>query len=102
MVEFNRRIREEFYNVDLWLEFFEFQDIVLRYLEFEGYFKIIKVVVLEKKIVIIKKVMELNQGNIFLKFKYLQLCRGVMEVDEVNKEMENLIFYNFINIFLWN
>lgn len=100
--EFNRRTREEPHNVDLWLEFLEFQDTVLRYPESEGHFKITKAAVLEKKIAIIKKAMESNQGNISLKLKYLQLCRGAMEADEVNKEIENLIFHNPTNISLWN
>lgn len=100
--EFNRKTREEPHNVDLWLEFLEFQDTILRYPESEGRFKITKAAVLEKKIAIIKKAMEVNQGNITLKLKYLQLCRGAMEADEVNKEMENLIFHNPTNISLWN
>ncbi|XP_061172843.1 nuclear exosome regulator NRDE2-like [Saccostrea echinata] len=99
--EFNRRTREEPHNTDLWLEFVEYQDSLLRLPESEGYFKMSKSVVLEKKIAILKKAMEVNQGNIVLKLKYLQLCQEMLEPNEVNKEMEDLLFHNPTNITLW-
>ncbi|XP_062614454.1 nuclear exosome regulator NRDE2-like [Saccostrea cucullata] len=99
--EFNRRTREEPHNTDLWLEFVEYQDSLLRLPELEGSFKMSKSAVLEKKIAILKKAMELNQSNIVLKLKYLQLCQEILEPNEINKEMEDLLFHNPTNISLW-
>ncbi|XP_052106944.1 nuclear exosome regulator NRDE2-like [Mytilus californianus] len=99
IAEFNRKTRENPKDVDLWLEFVDFQDKVV--LEDSSNRKVTENNILEKKISIIKKAMEANPACIQLKMKYLDLCKGTMSPDIVSKEMEQLLFIHPTNMLLW-
>ncbi|CAG2236937.1 unnamed protein product [Mytilus edulis] len=99
IAEFNRKTRENPKDVDLWLEFIDFQDKVV--LEDSSNRKIKENNILEKKISIIKKAMEANPSCIKLKMKYLDLCKGTMSPDIISKEMEQLLFIHPTNMLLW-
>ncbi|XP_033736392.1 LOW QUALITY PROTEIN: nuclear exosome regulator NRDE2-like [Pecten maximus] len=107
--DYNKRLRENPKDVELWIEFVNFQDRFLyedlsdekSTLVSMNVKKLPKQVVYEKKIMILKKAMEVNSSCVSLKLRYLELCQSHLEATEVNKELESLLFVYPTDIALW-
>lgn len=99
VAEYNRKTRENPHEIDVWLEFVDFQD-KLAMEQFTDK-KITESSIIEKKISIINKAIESNPGNIKLKMKYLDLCKRTMSPEMITKEMEQLLFTHPTNTLLW-
>ena len=99
VAEFNRKTRENPHDVDMWIEFVDFQDKLAH--EDISNRQFTESSILDKKISIIQKAIEHNPGNITLKIKYLDLCKGTMAPESVIKEMEQLLFIHPTNMLLW-
>ncbi|XP_074091616.1 nuclear exosome regulator NRDE2 isoform X2 [Macrotis lagotis] len=106
--EFNRKVRENPRDIQLWLEFVSFQDEVMKgpglYTisegEQESRRKSLKLI-LEKKLSILERAIESNQNNVELKLARLKLCTEFWEPSTLIKEWQKLIFLHPNNSALW-
>nr|XP_006208254.1 nuclear exosome regulator NRDE2 [Vicugna pacos] len=106
--DFNRRVRENPRDVQLWMAFVAFQDEVMRspglYAAEEGQQEKQKRslrLVLEKKLAILERAIESNQSSMDLKLAKLQLCTAFWEPPTLLKEWQKLIFLHPNNTGLW-
>ncbi|XP_003787030.1 protein NRDE2 homolog [Otolemur garnettii] len=106
--EFNRRVRENPRDTQLWMEFVAFQDEVMKspglYAIEEGEQekrkKSLKLI-LEKKLAILDRAIESNQSSVDLKLAKLKLCTEFWEPSTLVKEWQKLIFLHPNNAALW-
>ncbi|XP_047397664.1 nuclear exosome regulator NRDE2 isoform X1 [Sciurus carolinensis] len=106
--EFNRKVRENPRDTQLWMAFVAFQDEVMRspglYAMEEGEQekrkKSLKLI-LEKKLAILERAIESNQSSIDLKLAKLKLCAEFWEPAALVKEWQKLIFLHPNNTVLW-
>ncbi|KAM6201491.1 nuclear exosome regulator NRDE2 [Rhynchocyon petersi] len=106
--EFNRKVRENPRDTQLWMAFVAFQDEVMRrpglYAVVEGEQEKRKRslrLVLEKKLAILDRAIESNQSSVDLKLAKLQLCRELWEPATLVKEWQKLIFLHPNDAALW-
>ncbi|XP_004584621.2 nuclear exosome regulator NRDE2 isoform X1 [Ochotona princeps] len=106
--EFNRKIRENPRDIQLWMAFVAFQDEVIRspglYAIEEGEQekrrKSLKLL-LEKKLAVLERAIESNPSSVELKLAKLQLCAEFWEPPALVKEWQKLIFLHPNNAALW-
>ncbi|XP_027787305.2 nuclear exosome regulator NRDE2 isoform X1 [Marmota flaviventris] len=106
--EFNRKVRENPRDIQLWMAFVAFQDEVMRspglYAMEEGEQekrkKSLKLI-LEKKLAILERAIESNQSSIDLKLAKLKLCAEFWEPAALVKEWQKLVFLHPNNTVLW-
>lgn len=106
--EFNRRVRENPWDTQLWMAFVAFQDEVMRspgiYALGEGeqekHRKSLKLL-LEKKLAVLERAIESNPGSVELKLAKLQLCSEFWEPSALAKEWQKLLFLHPNNTSLW-
>ncbi|KAG8514275.1 Protein NRDE2, partial [Galemys pyrenaicus] len=106
--EFNRRVRENPRDIQLWMAFVAFQDEVMRspglYALEEGEQekrrRSLKLT-LEKKLAILERAIESNQSSVDLKLAKLKLCSEFWEPSTLVKEWQKLIFLHPNNTALW-
>ncbi|XP_021564980.1 protein NRDE2 homolog [Carlito syrichta] len=106
--EFNRRIRENPRDTQLWMAFVAFQDEVIKspglYAIEEGEQEKRRwslKLILEKKLAILERAIESNQGCVELKLARLQLCAEFWEPPALLKEWQKLVFLHPNNTALW-
>ncbi len=114
--EFNERLRAEPENVDLWLEFVDFQDVSFQDAEFsaggdtEGGGRKRKAArnvvmkrnaLVEKKLAVLKSALDRNPKNTDLAVKRLELSREVLETSVLDRQWKELIFLFPKNFELW-
>uniref|UniRef100_A0A8C3W8H3 Nuclear exosome regulator NRDE2 n=1 Tax=Catagonus wagneri TaxID=51154 RepID=A0A8C3W8H3_9CETA len=106
--EFNRRVRENPRDIQLWMAFVAFQDEVMKspglYAIEEGEQEKRKRslrLVLEKKLAILERAIESNQSSVELKLAKLRLCTEFWEPSTLVKEWQKLIFLHPNNTALW-
>eukprot|EP01103_Thecamoeba_quadrilineata_P010349 TRINITY_DN2207_c0_g1_i3.p1 TRINITY_DN2207_c0_g1~~TRINITY_DN2207_c0_g1_i3.p1 ORF type:complete len:1079 (+),score=269.96 TRINITY_DN2207_c0_g1_i3:39-3275(+) len=97
--EYNVKLRESPKDVDLWLEFINFQD---ESLSFGSRQEKSLGAITEKKIAIFLKALEHNPRNEQLLLGYLRACEQVWEPEKVLTAWERVIDNNNTNIRLWN
>ncbi|XP_010614596.1 nuclear exosome regulator NRDE2 isoform X2 [Fukomys damarensis] len=106
--EFNRKVRENPRDIQLWMSFVAFQDEVMRspglYAIEEGeqekQKKSLKLI-LEKKLAILERAIDSNQSSVDLKLAKLKLCAEFWEPSTLVKEWQKLIFLHPNNSALW-
>ncbi|XP_069884669.1 nuclear exosome regulator NRDE2-like [Dipodomys merriami] len=105
--DFNRRVRENPHDTELWLAFVAFQDEAMKCpglcaLE-EGEEKRKKSLklLLEKKLAILERAIDCNQSSVDLKLARLKLCAEFWEPSMLVKEWQKLIFLHPNNTALW-
>ncbi|XP_075470675.1 nuclear exosome regulator NRDE2 isoform X2 [Ascaphus truei] len=106
--EYNRRTRENPEDIQTWMEFVSFQDELIfqpsMYStskgEMERHRKSVRLL-LEKKVSILEKAIERNQGSMELKLARLRLCGEFWEAPSLLKEWQKLIFLHPNNPQLW-
>ncbi|KAF6131796.1 NRDE-2, necessary for RNA interference, domain containing [Phyllostomus discolor] len=106
--EFNRRVRENPRDTQLWMAFVAFQDEVMKSpglyaLEEGGQEKRKRSLklILEKKLAILERAIESNQSSVDLKLAKLKLCAEFWEPPMLLKEWQKLIFLHPNNTALW-
>uniref|UniRef100_A0A8C6DMQ0 Nuclear exosome regulator NRDE2 n=1 Tax=Moschus moschiferus TaxID=68415 RepID=A0A8C6DMQ0_MOSMO len=106
--EFNRKVRENPWDTELWMAFVAFQDEVMRspglYAVEEGEMETRKRslrLVLEKKLAILERAIESNPSSVDLKLAKLKLCAEFWEPTTLLKEWQKLIFLHPNNTALW-
>ncbi|XP_054423132.1 nuclear exosome regulator NRDE2 [Pteronotus mesoamericanus] len=106
--EFNRRVRENPRDIQLWMAFVAFQDEVMKspglYAIEEGGQEKRKrslKLILEKKLAILERAIESNQSSVDLKLAKLKLCAEFWEPSTLLKEWQKLIFLHPNNTALW-
>ncbi|XP_016061178.1 PREDICTED: protein NRDE2 homolog isoform X2 [Miniopterus natalensis] len=105
--EFNRRVRENPQDIQLWMAFVAFQDEVMRspglYAIEEGEQKRKRSLklILEKKLAILERAIESNQSSVDLKLAKLKLCTEFWEPSTLLREWQKLIFLHPNNTALW-
>ncbi|XP_049754866.1 nuclear exosome regulator NRDE2 isoform X2 [Elephas maximus indicus] len=106
--EFNRKIRENPQDIELWMAFVAFQDEVMRrpglYALDEGEQEKRKrslKLTLEKKLAILERAIESNPSSVDLKLAKLKLCTEFWEPATLVKEWQKLIFLHPNNTALW-
>ncbi|XP_060476513.2 nuclear exosome regulator NRDE2 isoform X1 [Panthera onca] len=106
--EFNRRVRENPRDIQLWMAFVAFQDEVMKspglYAIEEGEQEKRKRslrLVLEKKLAILERAIESNQSSVDLKLAKLKLCSEFWEPSALAKEWQKLIFLHPNDTALW-
>ncbi|XP_023061209.1 nuclear exosome regulator NRDE2 isoform X3 [Piliocolobus tephrosceles] len=106
--EFNRRVRENPRDTQLWMAFVAFQDEAMRspglYAIEEGEQEKRKrslKLILEKKLAILERAIESNQSSVDLKLAKLKLCTEFWEPSTLVKEWQKLIFLHPNNTALW-
>ncbi|XP_017380131.1 nuclear exosome regulator NRDE2 isoform X2 [Cebus imitator] len=106
--EFNRRVRENPQDTQLWMAFVAFQDEVMKspglYTIDEGEQEKRKrslKLVLEKKLAILERAIESNLSSVDLKLAKLKLCAEFWEPSTLVKEWQKLIFLHPNNTALW-
>ena len=109
--DYNKRLREEPTNIELWLKFLKFQDVLFsddgygKELGSKGDEKHVKRgsnALLDKKLSILDKAFESNPASIELHLLKLELCSEIWEPARINKELEQLLFVHPANVALWN
>nr|XP_002719730.3 nuclear exosome regulator NRDE2 [Oryctolagus cuniculus] len=106
--EFNRKVRENPWDTQLWMAFVAFQDEVMRcpglYTiedgEREKRKKSLRLL-LEKKLAVLERAVESNPSSVELKLAKLQLCAEFWEPSALLKEWQKLIFLHPNNTALW-
>ncbi|XP_014399160.1 PREDICTED: protein NRDE2 homolog [Myotis brandtii] len=106
--EFNRRVRENPRDTQLWMAFVAFQDEVMRspglYAIEEGEQEKRKrslKLILEKKLAILERAIDSNPSSVDLKLAKLKLCTEFWEPATLVKEWQKLIFLHPNNTALW-
>ncbi|XP_036284884.1 nuclear exosome regulator NRDE2 isoform X2 [Pipistrellus kuhlii] len=106
--EFNRRVRENPRDTQLWMAFVAFQDEVMRspglYAIEEGEQEKRKrslKLILEKKLAILERAIDSNPSSVDLKLAKLKLCAEFWEPSTLVKEWQKLIFLHPNNTALW-
>ncbi|XP_039739942.1 nuclear exosome regulator NRDE2 [Pteropus medius] len=106
--EFNRKVRENPRDIQLWMAFVAFQDEVMKspglYAIEEGEQEKRKrslKLILEKKLAILERAIESNQSSVDLKLAKLKLCAEFWEPSTLVKEWQKLIFLHPNNTALW-
>ena len=103
--EYNERLRENPSDIQLWLEYVEFQDVSIGESEFGGKMsqankkeKVGKNVVLrqkalvEKKLAILKAAIDKNPMSVELGVKRLEVSRELLEAKQLDRQWKELIF----------
>ncbi|XP_040083401.1 nuclear exosome regulator NRDE2 [Oryx dammah] len=106
--EFNRKVRENPRDTELWMAFVAFQDEVMRSPglcaveegEPERRKRSLRLV-LEKKLAILERAIESNPSSVDLKLAKLKLCAEFWEPTTLLKEWQKLIFLHPNNTALW-
>uniref|UniRef100_A0A671KZ13 NRDE-2, necessary for RNA interference, domain containing n=1 Tax=Sinocyclocheilus anshuiensis TaxID=1608454 RepID=A0A671KZ13_9TELE len=93
--EFNRKLRENPTDTQLWLDFIHFQVGLLT-----GN-KMSLRAVLEKKLSIVDRAVESNPANVDLKLEKLHLCKELWEPATLQKEWKKLVFIHPNSAPLW-
>ena len=113
-IEFNTKLREQPHNIQLWLEFIDFQDDALKEKVFEsndekesrksrkknGEILRAKALV-ERKLAICKSAIEKNTRSIELAVKRLELSRDLFDSKTLDQQWKELIFVYPENLELW-
>ncbi|XP_017650731.1 protein NRDE2 homolog isoform X2 [Nannospalax galili] len=106
--EFNRKVRENPRDTQLWMAFVAFQDEVMRspglYALEEGeqeWRKKSLKLLLEKKLAVLERAIESNPSSMDLKLAKLKLCAEFWEPSMLVKEWQKLIFLHPNNTALW-
>ncbi|XP_066484420.1 nuclear exosome regulator NRDE2 isoform X2 [Tiliqua scincoides] len=106
--EYNRKLRENPRDVQMWMDFVSFQDELMRgpscYSVNEGELEMRKKslkLLLEKKLAILERAIESNLNNVDLKLARLKLCTEFWEPSAVIKEWQKLVFLHPNNAALW-
>ena len=94
VAEFNKKTREDPKNVDMWLKFVNFQDIVAQdkntykteNIRLREVYQPTKVVI-EKKLSILEKALEANPSSLQLKFAQMELYQDIFDEAKVNNEL---------------
>ncbi|XP_064427543.1 nuclear exosome regulator NRDE2 isoform X2 [Mirounga angustirostris] len=106
--EFNRRVRENPHDIQLWMAFVAFQDEVVRspglYAleagEQEKRKRSAKLV-LEKQLAVLERAIESNQSSVELQLARLKLCAEFWEPSALLREWQKLIFVHPNSTALW-
>lgn len=106
--EFNRKLRENPCDVQLWMKFVSFQDELMKgpsmytidKSELESR-KISLKLILEKKLSILERAIDSNQKNVELKLARLKLCEEFWEPATLLKEWQKLVFLHPNDPQLW-
>ena len=113
-IDFNTKLREQPHNIQLWLEFIDFQDDALKEKVFEsndekeskrsrkknGEILRAKALV-ERKLAICKSAIEKNTRSIELAVKRLELSRDLFDSKTLDQQWKELIFVYPENLELW-
>ncbi|XP_052009009.1 nuclear exosome regulator NRDE2 [Xyrauchen texanus] len=107
--EFNRKLRENPTDIQMWLEFVRFQDELAfgsgsfsAAKDSDGDMRKMSLrAVLEKKLSIVDKAVESNPGNVDLKLEKLRLCKELWEPAVLLKEWKKLVFVHPNSAPLW-
>ena len=113
-IDFNTKLREQPHNIQLWLEFIDFQDDALKEKVFEsndekeskrsrkknGEILRAKALV-ERKLAICKSAIEKNTRSIELAVKRLELSRDLFDSKTLDQQWKELIFVYPENLDLW-
>ncbi|XP_067311224.1 nuclear exosome regulator NRDE2 [Pseudorasbora parva] len=109
--EFNRKLRENPTDIQMWLDFVHFQDEMafgsgsfFAANESDGDSDMRKMslrAVLEKKLSIVDRAVESNPANVDLKLEKLRLCKELMEPAVLQKEWKKLVFVHPNSASLW-
>ncbi|XP_058604672.1 nuclear exosome regulator NRDE2 isoform X2 [Onychostoma macrolepis] len=109
--EFNRKLRENPTDTQLWLDFVHFQDelafgsssfSVATDTDNDGEMKKMSLrAVLEKKLSIVDRAVESNPANVDLKLEKLHLCKELWEPATLQKEWKKLVFIHPNSAPLW-
>ncbi|KAM4690162.1 nuclear exosome regulator NRDE2 [Rhinophrynus dorsalis] len=106
--DYNKRIRENPGDIQTWMEFVSFQDELVKqpsmYSTSEGELDTHRMSVkllLEKKLAILERAIESNQGSTELKLARLQLCEEFWEAPALMKEWQKLVFLHPNDPQLW-
>ncbi|CAL1527520.1 unnamed protein product [Lymnaea stagnalis] len=105
---FNQRTREHPHDVQMWLQFVKFQDVVAQEdKSFKGRTIKLREVytpsksVIEKKLSILDKAIEANPSSLDLKLAQLELYQDIWEADKLEKAWQNLLFTHSSDVNLW-
>ncbi|KAK6997820.1 protein NRDE2 [Biomphalaria glabrata] len=105
---YNQKTRESPHNVQLWLEFIQFQDVVAQEdKSFQGHVVRLRDIyrpsksVIEKKLAILEKAIDFNPSSLELKLARLELYQDIWEADQCDKAWQDLLFTYAADIDLW-
>ncbi|KAK9959847.1 hypothetical protein ABG768_009947 [Culter alburnus] len=105
--EFNRKLRENPTDIQMWLDFIHFQDELAfgsgsySVASDSDMRKMSLRAVLEKKLSIVDKAVESNPANVDLKLEKLRLCKELWEPAVLQKEWKKLVFVHPNSAPLW-
>ncbi|ESO97991.1 hypothetical protein LOTGIDRAFT_143344 [Lottia gigantea] len=97
---YNKRLQSEPENVDLWLEFIHFQDKLFAD-ENNRIESASTLAVIEKKLSILEKALEMNPSGLKLKFAQLEIGKTIWEEGKIDKEWETLLNRDPNNFAVW-
>ncbi|GFY70502.1 nuclear exosome regulator NRDE2 [Trichonephila inaurata madagascariensis] len=99
---FNKKLSESPHDIQLWLDFVDFQEELYYSQKMEETNKALPESYLtEKKVAILDKALKHNPQNVQLNITKLNLCRSLWTIDTVIKSWEQLIFLYPNNAQIW-
>lgn len=99
---FNKCLKEDVQNVQLWLKFVSFQDEVFRVLSCYKKVSGVEKSIFEKKVAIFDRALEHNPSSLKLTVAKLELCKGFWETEKLLSSWEHLLFLHPNNTDVWN
>ncbi|XP_053489260.1 nuclear exosome regulator NRDE2 [Ictalurus furcatus] len=97
--EFNRKLRENPTDVNMWLEFIQFQDEVGASLSGQGVES--ERALWDRKLSVVERALQLNPGSVELKLHRLRLGRGLWDSTTQLKEWKKVVFIHPNSAPLW-
>ncbi|XP_053093783.1 nuclear exosome regulator NRDE2 [Pangasianodon hypophthalmus] len=97
--EFNRKLRENPTDVNMWLEFIQFQDEVGGSLSGQGAES--ERALWDRKLSVVERALQLNPGSVELKLHRLRLGRGLWDSTTQLKEWKKVVFIHPNSAPLW-
>ena len=95
--DYNKTLREQPDNIKLWLEFIQFQDTYAD--KFAANVK--KKALIERKIAIYERALEVNPTSMELILGHMQLCAEIWDNDQLEKKWKKLTFTHPNRSILW-
>lgn len=99
---YNKRLKENPQNVNLWLQFISFQDEVFRILSCYKNVSGLEQSVFEKKVAIFDRAQEHNPNSLELTVAKLEVCKGFWETEKLLSSWEQMLFLHPNNASVWS
>lgn len=101
IIYFNKKLSEEPTNIEMWIDFLDFQDKIFASQMAGKDFMFSDQNLVEKKISILDKALKYNPKDVMLNVLKLKISQNLYSPEKLSSMWENLIFFNPNNPYVW-